>query len=371
MMQQYSSNSYLFGGNAPYVEEMYEQYLDNPGAVPDNWRAYFDALQHVPAVDGSDKRDVPHAPVVESFAQRAKANALGNKVSSTELEVAGKQVHVQSLIAAYRTLGSRWADLDPLKRTERPKIPELDPASYGLTEADMDRTFSATNTYFTKAERMTLREIVQALRDTYCGTIGAEFMHITEPTEKRWWQERLEAIRSKPTYTAEKKQQILERLTAAEGLERYLHTKYVGQKRFSLEGGESFIASMDELVQRAGAKGVQEIVIGMAHRGRLNVLVNTLGKMPARPVRRVRPHRAGRPALRRREVPPGLLLRRDHPRRPGPPVRWRSTRRTWKSSTRWSRARSRPAWTVAATSPASRCCRCWSTATRPSPARAW
>ncbi|OWQ93316.1 2-oxoglutarate dehydrogenase E1 component [Roseateles aquatilis] len=280
MMQQYRSNSYLFGGNAPYVEEMYEQYLDNPGAVPDNWRAYFDALQHVPAVDGSDKRDVPHAPVIESFAQRAKANALNTKVSSAELEVAGKQVHVQSLIAAYRTLGSRWADLDPLKRTERAKIPELDPASYGLSESDMDISFSATNTYFTKAERMTLREIVQALRDTYCGSVGAEFMHVTEPTEKRWWQERLETVRSKPSYTAEKKQHILDRLTAAEGLERYLHTKYVGQKRFSLEGGESFIASMDELVQCAGAKGVQEIVIGMAHRGRLNVLVNTLGKMP-------------------------------------------------------------------------------------------
>jgi 2-oxoglutarate dehydrogenase E1 component len=280
MMQQYRSNSYLFGGNAPYVEEMYEQYLDNPGAVPDNWRAYFDALQHVPAVDGSDKRDVPHAPVVESFAQRAKANAFNTKVSSNELAVAGKQVHVQSLIAAYRFLGSRWADLDPLKRTERPQIPELEPASYGLTEADMDISFSATNTYFTKAENMTLREIVQALRDTYCGSIGAEFMHISDPVEKRWWQERLEAARSKANFPAEKKKHILDRLTAAEGLERYLHTKYVGQKRFSLEGGESFIVSMDELVQSAGAKGVQEIVIGMAHRGRLNVLVNTLGKMP-------------------------------------------------------------------------------------------
>src|SRR5207344_2460762 len=114
----------------------------------------------------------------------------------------------------------------------------------------------------------------------YCGTIGAEFMHITEPIEKRWWQERLESIRSKPSFSNEQKIDILEKLTAAEGLERFLHTKYVGQKRFSLEGGESFIASMDELVQRAGAKGVQEIVIGMAHRGRLNVLVNTLGKMP-------------------------------------------------------------------------------------------
>ena len=279
-MQQYRSNSYLFGGNAPYVEEMYEAYLDNPGSVPDNWRSYFDALQHVPAADGSDARDVAHAPVIESFAQRAKANAFAVRASATELAVARKQVHVQSLIAAYRSLGARWADLDPLKRHERPKIPELEPAFYDLAESDMDITFSATNTYFTTAEQQTLREIVQALRETYCASIGAEFMHITEPTEKRWWQQRLESVRSKPNFSVEQKKHILDRLTAAEGLERYLHTKYVGQKRFSLEGGESFIASMDELVQRAGSKGVQEIVIGMAHRGRLNVLVNTLGKMP-------------------------------------------------------------------------------------------
>ncbi len=280
MMQQYRSNSYLFGGNAPYVEELYEAYLDNPGSVPDNWRAYFDNLQHVPAVDGSDARDVPHASVVESFAQRAKANAFALKASEADLAVARKQVHVQSLIAAYRNLGSRWADLDPLKRTERPRIPELEPAFYDLTETDMDITFSAANTYFGKSEHTTLREILQALRETYCGTIGAEFMHCMDPAEKRWWQERLESIRSKPSFNAEEKTHILERLTAAEGLERYLHTKYVGQKRFSLEGGESFIASMDEVVRRAGNHGVQEIVIGMAHRGRLNVLVNTLGKMP-------------------------------------------------------------------------------------------
>lgn len=280
MMQQYRSNSYLFGGNAPYVEEMYEAYLDNPGAVPDNWRAYFDALQNVPAVDGSDSRDVAHAPVIESFAQRAKSNALTVRASSADLAVARKQVHVQSLIAAYRFLGSRWADLDPLKRTERPKIPELEPAFYDLSESDMDISFSAANTYFSRAENMTLREIMQALRETYCGTIGAEFMHCTDPAEKRWWQERLESARSKPQFSPEKRRHILDRLTAAEGLERYLHTKYVGQKRFSLEGGESFIASMDEVVQRAGEKGVQEIVIGMAHRGRLNVLVNTLGKAP-------------------------------------------------------------------------------------------
>ena len=280
MMHQHRSNSYLFGGNAPYVEELYEAYLDNPGSVPDTWRTYFDNLQHVPAVDGSEARDVAHAPVIESFAQRAKSGGFVVKSTGDDLAIARKQLHVQSLIAAYRSLGARWADLDPLKRTERPKIPELEPAFYDLTESDMDITFSATNTYFSKAEHMTLREILQALRETYCGSIGAEIMHITEPVEKRWWQERLESVRGKASFTADEKKHILDRLTAGEGLERYLHTKYVGQKRFSLEGGESFIASMDEVIQRAGAHGVQEIVIGMAHRGRLNVLVNTLGKMP-------------------------------------------------------------------------------------------
>jgi len=280
MMQQSRSNSYLFGGNAPYVEELYEAYLAHPGSVSESWRAYFDKLQHLPAVDGSEARDLPHAPVIESFAARAKANAFALRASESDLAVARKQVHVQSLIAAYRFLGSRWADLDPLKRQERPRIPELEPAFYDLTESDMDIEFSVANTYFTKAEQQSLRDILQALRETYCGTIGAEFMHCTDPTETRWWQERLESTRSKPSFTPEQKKHILERLTAAEGLERYLHTKYVGQKRFSLEGGESFIASMDEVVQRGAALGVQEIVIGMAHRGRLNVVVNTLGKMP-------------------------------------------------------------------------------------------
>ncbi|GAA4343782.1 2-oxoglutarate dehydrogenase E1 component [Pigmentiphaga soli] len=280
-LQEETTSSYLFGGNAPYVEELYEAYLDNPGSVPDNWRSYFDQLQHTPAVDGQEStRDQAHAPVVESFAQRARANAFLSRTSDSDLAVATKQVHVQSIIAAYRFLGCRWADLDPLQRQERPAIPELEPSFYGLTEADMDQVYSATNTYFTTAEHMTLRQIVKALRDTYCRTIGVEFMHITDPVIKRWLQQRLESTQATPNFTAEQKKHILGRLTAAEGLERYLHTKYVGQKRFSLEGGESFIASMDELVQRAGERGIQETVIGMAHRGRLNVLVNTLGKMP-------------------------------------------------------------------------------------------
>jgi 2-oxoglutarate dehydrogenase E1 component len=276
----YRGNSYLFGGNAPYVEEMYENYLADPTSVPDIWRDYFDALQNVPAVDGSNAKDVPHLPVVNAFAERAKQGAATVVVSGgAESELGRKRTAVQQLIAAYRNVGARWADLDPLKRAEREKIPELEPSFYGFTDADLETVFNISNTFFGK-DTMSLRELINALRETYCGAIGAEYMYISDQGHKRWWQQKLESIRSKPNFTVDKKRHILDRVTAAEGLERFLHTKYVGQKRFSLEGGESFIAAMDELIQQAGAKGVQEIVIGMAHRGRLNVLVNTMGKMP-------------------------------------------------------------------------------------------
>ena len=276
----YASNTYLFGGNAPYVEELYENYLSNPGSVPDTWRDYFDALQHVPAVDGTNARDVPHLPVVNAFAERAKQGGTKVVVASADVEMGRKRTAVQQLIAAHRNVGLRWADLDPLKRTERENIPELDPAFYGFTDSDQETIFNTSNTFFGK-ERMSLRELMNALRETYCSSIGAEYMYLSDQGQKRWWQEKLESIRSKPHFTKEKKLHILDRLTAAEGLERFLHTKYVGQKRFSLEGGESFIASMDELIQTGGTVGLQEIVIGMAHRGRLNVLVNSLGKVPA------------------------------------------------------------------------------------------
>ncbi|MBV5297996.1 MAG: 2-oxoglutarate dehydrogenase E1 component, partial [Rhodoferax sp.] len=278
--QAYQANTYLFGGNAPYVEEMYENYLANPGSVPDTWREYFDALQHVPAPDGTDTRDVPHQPVIDAFAQRAKAGGTKVVVASVDVEMGRKRTAAQQLIAAYRNIGASWADLDPLKRTERPVMPDLDPAFYGFTDADWETVFDTSNTFFGK-NSMPLRELLNALRETYCGSIGAEYMYLTDQTQKRWWEQKLESVRSKPNFDARQKRHILDRLTAAEGLERFLHTKYVGQKRFSLEGGESFIAAMDELIQQAGSKGVQEIVIGMAHRGRLNVLVNTLGKMPA------------------------------------------------------------------------------------------
>lgn len=177
-----------------------------------------------------------------------------------------KRIAAQQMTAAYRFLGTYWAKLDPLERHERPQIPELEPSFYGFTDTDMDLVFNISNTYFGR-ETATLRELLQLLRETYCRSIGAEFMYITDPAQKRWIEERLESIQSRPDFSPEKKRHILERVTSAECMERYLHTRYVGQKRFSLEGGESFLVSLDEVIQRAGTKGIQEIVLGMAHRG--------------------------------------------------------------------------------------------------------
>ena len=241
----YLGNTFLFGGNAPYVEEMYENYLDNPGSVPNTWREYFDALQHVPASDGSNARDVAHLPVVNAFAQRAKSGGTRVVLASADAEMGRKRTAGQQLIAAYRNVGQRWADLDPLKRTERPHIPDLDPAFYGFVDADQETVFDTSNTFFGK-NSMSLRELLNALRETYCGTLGAEYMYATDQDEKRWWQQKLESVRSKSNFNADKKKHILGRLTAAEGLERFLHTKYVGQKRFPLDGAEGLIAAMAE-----------------------------------------------------------------------------------------------------------------------------
>jgi 2-oxoglutarate dehydrogenase E1 component len=272
MLKQFLSNSYLFGGNAPYVEELYETWLADPSAVPEEWRNYFDKLQLLP---GNAVKDVAHAPIVDSFAQRAKSGPA-KAVSTGDLD--RKQVSVIQLVAEYRFRGCLLADLDPLKRHQRPHIAELEPGYYDLTEADMDTVFNTGS--LIGQEQATLREIIRGLQETYCGTLGVEYMYLSSRAEKRWIQERIEPVRSKPSFSTDYKKHLLERLTAAEGLERYLHTRYVGQKRFSLEGGDTLIPVLDNLLQRAGEAGVQELVLGMAHRGRLNVLVNTLGKMP-------------------------------------------------------------------------------------------
>ena len=275
-MKQLQNTSHLFGTNAPFIEELYENYLADPASVSDNWRDYFDKLQ---AQAGSAVRDVAHGPVIAAFEQMAKRGPVRTVVSEGGEDKL--QVAVLQLINAYRFLGNRWANLDPLKRTERPQIPELEPSYYGFTEADLSRSFNVGSFHGFSTERASLREILEAVRQTYCGSIGSEYMYISDIAQKRWIQSRLESVRGTPKFSADMKRRILERTTAAETLERYLHTKYVGQKRFSLEGGESTIVAMDELIRVAGSLGVAETVIGMAHRGRLNVLVNTLGKSPS------------------------------------------------------------------------------------------
>jgi 2-oxoglutarate dehydrogenase E1 component len=279
MFKQMLSNSYLFGANAPFIEQLYEAYLENSTAVEPRWRDYFAELERL----DEGPKDVAHTAIQQAFIQLAKQRRGGNgrlaPASLTEAQVA-RQIAVLQLISAYRSQGCRHARLDPLGRQEKPHIPELDPAFYGLGEANMDSEF--TTGTLVGMTRGTLRDILAMLRETYCGTIGMEYTYMSDIPQMKWIQNRVESVRARPSFTPEQKRHILERLTAAETLERYLHTRYVGQTRFSLEGGDTLIPQLDHLLQRAGVAGVQEFVISMAHRGRINVLVNTLGKMPHR-----------------------------------------------------------------------------------------
>jgi len=270
-------SSHISGGNAVYVEALYESYLRDPNAIPAEWRDYFDRL---PQVNGTHA-DIPHSTVQEHFTllgrqkQRPPAGSAG---VSTEYE--RKQVRVIQLVGAYRQRGHQKARLDPLGLQQRERVPDLDLSYYGLSEADFDTLFQTGSLLIGKAEA-TLREIVGALEHTYSRTIGAEFGHIVSTEERTWIASRMEGVRGEPQYDAAVKRRLLERLSAAEGLEQFLAARYPGAKRFGLEGGESLIPMMDELVQRGGGYGAKEIVVGMAHRGRLAVLVNIFGKSPA------------------------------------------------------------------------------------------
>jgi 2-oxoglutarate dehydrogenase E1 component len=270
-------SSHISGGNAVYVEALYESYLRDPNAIPAEWRDYFDRL---PQVNGTHA-DIPHSTVQEHFTllgrqkQRPPAGSAG---VSTEYE--RKQVRVIQLVGAYRQRGHQKARLDPLGLQQRERVPDLDLSYYGLSEADFDTLFQTGSLLIGKAEA-TLREIAGALEHTYSRTIGAEFGHIVSTEERTWIASRMEGVRGEPQYDAAVKRRLLERLSAAEGLEQFLAARYPGAKRFGLEGGESLIPMMDELVQRGGGYGAKEIVVGMAHRGRLAVLVNIFGKSPA------------------------------------------------------------------------------------------
>ena len=275
MMDDKLNFSYLFGSNAPYIEELYEQFLENPDSVDEKWKQYFSDLSKQP---GAAAVDVAHGPIRESFANLTKHKSVA--AGGMDETMMRKQVGVLRLISAYRIQGAGAAQLDPLKRMPPRNIEALDPKFHGLSDADMAVQFSMGEGDFFGRDKMALSDIVNNLKQTYCGHLALEYIYIPNTEERRWLRNYFESVLSTPQYSAEQKRRILKELTASETLERYLHTKYVGQKRFGIEGGESVIVGLNYLIQNAGKDGVEEVIVGMAHRGRLNVLVNSLGKKP-------------------------------------------------------------------------------------------
>ncbi len=278
-MQALWDSAMLEGENALWLESLYESYLQNPNLVDVQWRDFFATL---PGAGDGHVKDIPHSVVQQQFREITQSSIYRpcpSANSNVDLGHERKQVKVLQLINAYRFRGHQWANIDPLQRQQKPDIEELTLEYHQLSEDDMDTVFETGS--LCGPEQATLREIYRSLQQTYCSSIGAEYMHITETEEKRWLQQRLETVRGQADLSEQQKLTILHRLSDAEGLERYLHTKYVGQKRFSLEGAESLIPILDEITQRAGRHDMKEVVIGMAHRGRLNVLVNIMGKQPS------------------------------------------------------------------------------------------
>lgn len=280
-MQELWDSSQLNGGSAAWLESLYETYLKNPQHIDAQWRNFFDGLPKVKSRKGNGALDheIPHDEVRNYFKLLAKTHHVTDTNVSSNLEFERKQVHVLQLINAYRFRGHQQADINPLTKDRGEEITELSLHYHELSEADYETVFETGS--LAGLGVATLKEIYKTIREAYCGSVGAEYMHIMETAEKRWIQQRLEVSKGVIELTLEEKVNILHQLTGAEGLERYLHTRYVGQKRFSLEGGESLIPMLDELVQHAGEQGAKEVVVGMAHRGRLNVLVNIMGKTPA------------------------------------------------------------------------------------------
>ena len=276
--QDLQDRSYLSGDNAAYVEELYNRYLNDPMSVSESWRSYFAGIEERAARTAPGPSPTAVSPI---------------PAPTVPLEAALKQAAVLRLINVYRVRGHQQADVDPIHLRSRPPVPDIDPTFHKLGEDDMDTVFytgpvalgpqyqQSGALTLAASDRLPLRAIIDLAREIYCGHIGVEYMYITDSQQKRWIQEHFEPPHARPQLVAEARRELLRRLTAAEGLEKYLHTKYVGQKRFSLEGGDSLIPLLDELIQRAGARRVEEIVLGMAHRGRLNVLVNILGKSPS------------------------------------------------------------------------------------------
>ena len=275
--RQYESSP-LQGANAAYVEWLYEQYLAEPGSVLAEWQRYFGSL-----AGGGGGAEVAHSPIVQAVGRRLRERAPAPSVALSapvEAPASEKQAAVSRLIQVYSLRGHQIADLDPLGLWERPVPAVLTFDFLGLNEADLPREFYTGGLAGGANSRMQLKDILALLKQIYCGKLAAEFAHMSRARERLWVREQFEASRVHWTFTDEEQMTILHSLTRAEGIERYLNTRFVGQKRFSLEGSETLIPMLDDLIQRAGEQGVQELILAMAHRGRLNVLVNVLGKSP-------------------------------------------------------------------------------------------
>ncbi|MDJ1009609.1 MAG: 2-oxoglutarate dehydrogenase E1 component [Paracoccaceae bacterium] len=295
----FRASSFLQGHNAAYVEQLYARYAENPAAVDENWQAFFrelgdteiDAKREAQGPSWA-RADWPPQPADEltsaldgqwaepaKQAEKIKAKAAEKGVAVTDAQA--RQAVLDSLralmlIRAYRIRGHLVADLDPLGMRDQTPHPELDPKSYGFTEADMDRPIFIDNVL--GLEMASMREILAIVKRTYCGTFALQYMHISNPAEAGWLKERIEGYGKEIGFTREGRKAILNKLVEAEGFEKFLHVKYTGTKRFGLDGGESLIPAMEQIIKRGGALGVQDIVIGMPHRGRLSVLANVMGK---------------------------------------------------------------------------------------------
>ena len=271
------ATSALYGGNALAVEALYEQFIANSDSVTEGWRRYFRSL-------GADQTEVMHAPIRERLIETARKTRSSGVTSAATgpgtVAANEKQAAVSRMIQVYSLRGHQIADLDPLGLMDRhvPGVLKLD--YLGLTDADMDTEFVTGGVAGTGDRRMQLRDIIDLLKKIYCGKVGSEFAHVSRARERLWLRQHFERDMVSAGQDEKERLWLLEKLTAAEGIERYLHTRFVGQKRFSLEGGESLIPMLDDLIQQGGSSGIREFVIGMAHRGRINVLVNVLGKSP-------------------------------------------------------------------------------------------
>ena len=280
VMKAWWDSSHMAGANAAYVEALYEAYLDDPQSVSESWRQTFDALPKVEGVELESN----HSLIKEQFKKLAAlgpmARVSGAAPTAGSNQSDEKQVKVLQLINAYRFRGHQHANLDPLGLWHQERVRDLELSHHNLSETDFDTVFNV-GSYAIGKETMPLGELFKSLNRTYCSSVGAEYMHITDTEQKRWLQQRIESVEARPQIERDEKISILKGLVAADGMEKYLGAKFPGAKRFSLEGGDALIPMLKGLITAAGSQGTKEVVVGMAHRGRLNVLVNVLGKNPS------------------------------------------------------------------------------------------